>query len=58
MSVSERTRQQLDPIGTLSSRLFAVVLAAVALCYALILTVRSSNQVSNPALAGGPTVSR
>ncbi|HEY9498551.1 MAG TPA: hypothetical protein VIQ78_05970 [Terrimesophilobacter sp.] len=51
MSVSERTRQQLDPIGTLSSRLFAVVLAAVALCYALILTVRSSDQVSNPALA-------
>lgn len=51
MSVSERTRQQLDPVGTLGSRLLAVVLTVVALCYALILTARSSGQVSNPALA-------
>jgi hypothetical protein len=51
MSDVERTRQQLDPVGTLGNRPLAVLLAAGAFYYGLTMTFRSLDQVSNLALA-------
>lgn len=51
MSGPERTRQQLDPVGTLGSRLLAVLLACGAFYYGLVMTLRSLEQVSNLSLA-------
>lgn len=47
----ERTRQQLDPIGTLGSRSISVLFAAGAFSYGLVMTVRSFDRVASPALA-------
>jgi hypothetical protein len=47
----ERTRQQLDPVGTLGSRMLAIVLAVGAFYYGIVMTVRSLDQVSNLPLA-------
>ncbi len=51
MNSVERTRQQLDPIGSLGSRLLSVVLATGAFLYALGMTIRTLDQVSNVMLA-------
>lgn len=51
MTGAERTRQQLDPVGTLSSRMLAIVLAVGAFYYGIVMTVRSLDQVSNLPLA-------
>lgn len=51
MSELERSRQQLDPVGSLGSRLLAVALACGALYYALTMTFRTFDQVSSPFLA-------
>lgn len=51
MSEKERSRQQLDPVGSLGSRLLAPVLACVALYYALTMTLHTLDQISNPFLA-------
>lgn len=47
----ERTRQQLDPVGTLGSRMLAIVLAVGAFYYGIVMTVRSLDQVSSLPLA-------
>ncbi len=51
MTRLERTRQQLDPIGTLGSRMLAVVLAVGSFYFGIAMTVRSLDQVSNLTLA-------
>lgn len=51
MSTLERTRQQLDPVGTLGSRRVAIALASGALLYGLVMTIRSFDQVDNAVLA-------
>lgn len=51
MSDVERTRQQLDPVGTLGSRPLAVSLPALAFYYGLAMTLRTLDQVSNLMLA-------
>jgi hypothetical protein len=47
----ERTRQQLDPVGTLGNRLLVVLLAVGAFYYGLAMTFRSLDQVSSLWLA-------
>ncbi|MEO6942945.1 MAG: hypothetical protein ABI238_03780, partial [Terrimesophilobacter sp.] len=51
VSVVERTRQQLDPVGTLGNRTLAVVLATGAFIYGLVMTIRTLDQVTNVMLA-------
>lgn len=51
MTRLERTRQQLDPVGTLGSRMLAVVLAVGSFYLGITMTVRSLDQVSNLPLA-------
>ena len=51
MTRLERPRQQLDPVGTLGSRMLAVVLAVGSFYLGIALTVRSLDQVSNLPLA-------
>ncbi len=51
MTRIERTRQQLDPVGTLSNRMLAIVLAVVAFYYGIVMTIRSLDQVSSLPLA-------
>ena len=51
MSAVERTRQQLDPVGTLGNRTLAVVLATGAFLYGLVMTIRTFDQVTNVMLA-------
>lgn len=51
MTGLERTRQQLDPVGTLGSRMLAIVFAVGAFYYGIVMTVRSLEQVSNLPLA-------
>lgn len=48
---AERTRQQLDPVGTLGNRGLAIVLACGAFLYGLVMTIRTLDQVSNVMLA-------
>jgi hypothetical protein len=51
MSLRERTRQQLDPAGTLGARVATVVLASGAFLYGLVFTLLSLDQISSPVLA-------
>ncbi len=51
MTAPERTRQQLDPVGSLGNRPLAIVLAAGAFVYGLAMTIRTIDQVSNLMLA-------
>lgn len=51
MTGLERTRQQLDPVGTLGSRMLAIALAVAAFYYGIFMTVGSLDQVSNLPLA-------
>ncbi len=51
MTVMERTRQQLDPIGSLPARLLAVALSAGALAYGITMTIRAAEEIVNPVLA-------
>lgn len=51
MKTLERTRQQLDPVGTLSARTLALVLAGGAFVYAVAMSVVAADQIVNPALA-------
>ncbi|MHB1170892.1 MAG: hypothetical protein ACYCZY_00020 [Lacisediminihabitans sp.] len=51
MSVRERTLQQLDPAGTLGSRAITTLVACGALVYALVMTLRTVEQISHPLLA-------
>ncbi len=51
MTELEPTRQQLDPVGTLPTRLPTVVLSAGALLYGIVMTIRSADQINNPLLA-------
>lgn len=51
MKPIERTRQQLDPIGSLGSRPLSIVLACGAFLFGLVMTIRSLDQVSNLMLA-------
>lgn len=51
MTGIERTRQQLDPVGTLGNRMLAIVLAIGAFYYGIVMTVRSLDQVSSLPLA-------
>jgi hypothetical protein len=48
MSARERTRQQLDPAGTIGSRPIAVVAALTAFGFAEVMTFRSGEQVAEP----------
>jgi hypothetical protein len=48
MSARERTRQQLDPAGTMGSRPIAVAAAVTAFVYAEVMTFRSGEQVAEP----------
>lgn len=52
MNELERTRQQLDPVGALPTRIFAVVLATGALVYGVVMTVLTTDQMAHPILAG------
>lgn len=51
MTGIERTRQQLDPVGSLGNRMLAIVLAVGAFYYGIVMTVRSLDQVSSLPLA-------
>lgn len=51
MTTLERTRQQLDPIGSLPSRFLALALAAGALAYGITMTIRTAGELVNPVLA-------
>lgn len=51
MNPIERTRQQVDPVGTLGNRPLTVVLATGAFIYGLVMTIRGLDQVSNILLA-------
>lgn len=51
MSEIELTRQQLDPVGALPTRILAIVLAAGAFAYGIIMTARAADQIVNPLLA-------
>lgn len=48
----ERTRQQLDPVGSLATRVFTIALSAGAFSYGAVQLARSGNQVTSPLLAG------
>jgi hypothetical protein len=50
MSTRERTRQQLDPAGTMGSRPIAVAAALTAFVYAEVMTFRSAEQIAEPIL--------
>ncbi|MBX3311154.1 MAG: hypothetical protein KF739_12090 [Cryobacterium sp.] len=51
MKTIERTRQQLDPVGSLGSRLLSLSLAWGAFLFGLVMTIRSLDQISNLMLA-------
>lgn len=51
MTSLERTRQQLDPVGTLSTRVFAIVLALLSMVYAVSSVIRTTDQIVDPVLA-------
>lgn len=51
MTGVERTRQQLDPVGSLGNRLLAVILSASAFVYAVVMVVRGREQLTNVFLA-------
>lgn len=47
----ERTRQQLDPVGAIPTRVFALVLASGAFVYGVVMTLLTTDQISQPLLA-------
>ncbi len=49
MSMRERTRQQLDPAGTVGVRMFTVLVMVGALLYAVVVTLQSLREISDPA---------
>ena len=51
MTALERTRQQLDPVGSLATRIFAIALSAGAFLYGVTMTVITANHEMNPLLA-------
>lgn len=51
MSELERTRQQLDPVGSLTTRIFAIALSAGAFAYGITMSIRSADQTLNPLIA-------
>ena len=51
MSERERTRQQLDPAGTLRIRPLTILLSAGSFGYAVVMTVRSTGDIAYAALA-------
>ena len=51
MTGLERTRQQLDPVGSLGSRPFSVLFVVGAFVYAVVTTVVSRDQISNVLVA-------
>ncbi len=51
MTVLERTRQQLDPVGSLPARALAIVLSGGALAYGIIMTIRTADEIVSPLLA-------
>lgn len=52
MSSPERTRQQLDPAGSIGVRFVAAAVVAVAFGYSATMTLLHADQVNNPLLAG------
>jgi len=46
-----QTPQQLDPIGGITARLIVIVSGVIAVCVAIVMTIMSSSQISNPSLA-------
>lgn len=51
MTLRERTRQQLDPVGTFSNRITTVGAAVAAFVLAALMTGMSLDQTKNPAMA-------
>ncbi len=51
MTSGERTRQQLDPVGSLGNRVLSIVLAAGSFLYGLTMTIHTLDQISNVMLA-------
>ncbi len=51
MTTIERTRQQLDPVGALPTRIISVLFAGGAFAYGVAMTLRSTTQIVNPTLA-------
>ncbi len=51
MTNLERTRQQLDPVGSLGHRLFTVLLVSAGVVYAIYSTVSHPSELSSPPLA-------
>ena len=51
MTTIERTRQQLDPVGSTGVAPVAIFLAIGALGYAIVMTVRGEAEISNPVFA-------
>lgn len=47
MTGMERTRQQLDPVGSLGSRPLSVILSVGAFVYAVVMVVRGHEQLTN-----------
>lgn len=47
----ERTRQQLDPVGTIPTRVLALALASGAFIYGIVMTLLTLDQISSPLLA-------
>ncbi|MBG6106524.1 hypothetical protein [Frigoribacterium sp. CG_9.8] len=51
MTTLERTRQQLDPVGTAGAAPVAIFLCSGALLYATFMTLRSQSEISHPVFA-------
>lgn len=47
----ERTRQQLDPVGTIPTRVLTLALASGAFIYGIVMTLVTVDQISSPLLA-------
>lgn len=51
MTTIERTRQQLDPVGALPTRVLSVLIAGGAFAYGVAMTLRTADQIVNPTLS-------
>ncbi|MEO7349539.1 MAG: hypothetical protein ABIW32_06750 [Terrimesophilobacter sp.] len=51
MTTMEKTRQQLDPVGALPTRILSVIFAAGAFGYGVVMTLRATDQIVNPTLS-------
>ena len=51
MKVAERTRQQLDPAASAGIAIVTFALCCGAFCYAVVMTLRSLGQISNPVIS-------